>query len=548
MAVDLVANAENVLTGMFMARAIYGAEYIAPAFWVNGDNDAEKADDYRGYIESQGDWQVLDASDLATFNSRGGDAGFTANGLYDARVYAPATSSFDAQGLLAVKDGDTLVLTFRGTDGEDPAVVSGQAFSGVGMAAHYKAFKPLINAAYDYLKNHPEITDVIISGHSLGGAMVDVFTLVDAARFRDLRPDGLTIVSVASSGVPKDLGDFLGGIDATAATIVDKVITDVFGVEFVHHVIKSLNLPDDYISISNSDDRAHFPNNFPDVPEDFGLVPIVALKDNLQFGADTLFHLPNIGNSDVQYEDVFAHPFDFRGMGAEHNSALLWTNLQGLVTDALFQFYSGQDLIAGVTDYNHVPDLNGQPVALFAGFLKLNSPSFMNDQGERTLFGKVTADYILGMAGDDWEEGRGGADLLSGGLGDDRLLGGNGSDHLSGGFGTDLMKGGAGRDTFHYSDVRQSMPGDRADAIHGFEAGFDKIDVSPIDAEGGKVGRQAFEFIGTDGFTAEGQVRAIQIGSDTLLRFNTQGSGGAEMEILLTNINASTLTSDSFIL
>ena len=473
---------------------------------------------------------------------------FTANGLYDARVFAPATSTFDAQGLLAVKDGDTLVLTFRGTDGEDPAVVSGQAFTGAGMAAHYKAFKPLINAAYAYLQSHPEITDVVISGHSLGAAMVDVFTLVDAARFRALRPDGLTIVSVASSGVPKDLADFLGGIDTTAATIVDKVITDVFGVEFVHHVIKALHLPDDYISITNAGDRAHFPNNYPDIPEDIGLIPIVTLKHNLQFGGDTLFHLPNIGNTDVQYDSIFTHPFDFRGMGAEHNSALLWANLQGLVSDALFQFYSGQNLIAGVTDYNHVPDLNGKPVALFAGFLELNNPSYMNDHGGRTLHGKATADFILGMAGDDREEGNGGSDLLSGGLGDDRLLGGRGKDHVSGGLGTDVMNGGTGRDTFHYGDVRESRPDNRADIINGFEADFDRIDVSPIDAAAGKTGQQDFDFIGRSAFTGEGQVRAIQVGGNTLLLFNTHGTRGADMEILLTNVNASTLTGDSFIL
>ena len=205
MALDLVANSENVLTGMFVARAIYGAEYIDSAFWAGGDNDAEKADDYRGYVESQGNWKVLDESDFASFNDRGGEAGFTRNGLYDAKVYGPGSSSYDAQGLLSVKDGDTLVLTFRGTDGKDPAVENGQAFTGAGLSSHYKAFRPLINAAYQYLQDHPGITDVVVSGHSLGGALADVFALVDAERFRDLRPGGLTIVSVASSGVPKDL-------------------------------------------------------------------------------------------------------------------------------------------------------------------------------------------------------------------------------------------------------------------------------------------------------------------------------------------------------
>ena len=261
MSVDLSTKSGQVLTGMFMARAIYGAEYVDQAFWVGGDNDAEKADDYRGYIESQGNFKLLDTSDLPTFDTLGGKAYFTKNGLYDAKVHGPLVSSFYSQGLLAVKDGDTLVLTFRGTDGKDPAVENGQAWTGAGLSTHYKGFKSLIDAAYDYVRDHSEIENIVVSGHSLGGALVDVFTLIDAARFRNLRPDGLTLVSVASSGVPEDLSVYMGGIHRNAVKLVNKVIVDIFGVEIVIKVIDELIVPDDYISIANTRDRAHFPND-----------------------------------------------------------------------------------------------------------------------------------------------------------------------------------------------------------------------------------------------------------------------------------------------
>lgn len=548
MALDLAANSGNVLTGMFMARAIYGAEYIDSKFWVGGDNDAEKNDDYRGYIQSQGDWKVLDESDLASFNHRGGDAGFTKNGLYDARVYGPNSSTFDAQGMLSVKDGDTLVLTFRGTDGKDPAVENGQAFTGAGLSSHYKAFKPLINAAWQYLRDHPEITNMVVSGHSLGGALTDVFTLVDADRFRDLRPDGLTIVSVASSGIPIDLPLYMGGIDLHVAKLVDKVIVDVFGVEFITQEIRKLELPDDYISIANTMDRAHFPNDFPDIPEDFGLVPIITLKTNLQFGGDTLFRVPNIGNSDVQYYPVLSHPFDFRGMGAEHNSSLLWANLQGLVTDGLFEFYDGQSLTSGITNYNRVPDFNGKPVALFRGYLELDNPAIVNDQGARALSGNSGSDYILGLDGSDTIAGSGGSDLLSGGRGNDRVDGGTGKDVVSGGLGGDVLKGGGAGDTFHYGSVRESIARGDSDEVHGFEEDVDLIDVSNIDASAGLISNQKFDFIGSAGFSGEGQIRAVQIGADTLLLFNTKGEGGAEMEILLRNVDAAAIDADTFIL
>ena len=201
-----------------------------------------------------------------------------------------------------------------------------------------------------------------------------------------------------------------------------------------------------------------------------------------------------------------------------------------------------------MTNYNRTPDFNGEPVALFEGLLRLDDPSFKNDSGSRALIGKSGDDYILGLDGNDVMEGRGGRDLLSGGRGADKLYGGNGGDFLSGGLGSDLLVGGAGRDNFVYTAVEQSMRANRADLVRGFEPGFDLIDVSAIDAVTSEAGDQAFTFIGTDGFNGEGQIHAVKIGRDTLLRFNIDGQGGAEMEILLTHTNPATLGSDSFIL
>lgn len=549
MTVDIASQSAQLLAGAFLARATYGGEYIAPAFNVGGDNDAEKQDDYRGYVESQWNWQVLDASDLPTFNGRGGDARFTANGLYDARVEAGTTNSFDAQGLLAVKDGNTLVLAFRGTDGMDPAVEDGQAFTGYAIAANYKAFRPLINAAYDYMAAHPEITDLVVSGHSLGGAMADVFALKDAARFRELRPDGVTIVSLGSSGVPPDLPVFMGGLDPDAAVVLKKTIEIAPFITIKVPYIDSLILPADYISISNTEDRVHFPNNYPDVPEAPGLAPILTLKSNLQFGGDLLFNLPNIDNTDVQYHDVIEHPFDFRGMGAEHNSALLWTNLQGLVNDGLFKNYLNHSIIIGVTDYNTVPDFNGTPIALFEGYIDLDNPSDANDRGARTLTGTARGDYILGLSGHDRLSGLAGNDLLSGGDGDDVLLGGDGRDILLGGMGTDTLFGGFGADRFVFTDVAESVRGSARDVIREFSiAEGDRINLRAIDAMESVVGNQEFTFIGQAGFTGEGQIRAIQSGADTIVRINTAGAGNPEMEILLRNVIATTLTGDHFIL
>ena len=194
------------------------------------------------------------------------------------------------------------------------------------------------------------------------------------------------------------------------------------------------------------------------------------------------------------------------------------------------------------------PDFNGEPVALFEGLLRLDDPSFKNDSGSRALIGKSGDDYILGLDGNDVMEGRGGEDLLSGGRGTDKLNGGNGGDFLTGGLGADLLAGGAGRDNFVYTAAAQSLQGNKADLVRGFEPGFDLIDVTAIDAVAGEAGDQAFTFIGTDPFSGEGQIQAVKVGSDTLLRFNIDGQGVAEMQILLAHTRPASLGSDSFIL
>lgn len=551
MSVDIIAQSAQLLAGAFLARATYGAEYIDPQYNLPNDDDAEKNDDYRGYVESQtqGNWHLLDASDLPGFDSRGGDARFTSGGLYDARVVAPTTNTFDAQGLLAVEGGNTLVLSFRGTDGMDPAAEGGQAFTGAGLAAHYEAFAPLIDAAYAYLATHAEITDVVVSGHSLGGALVDVFTLKDAERFRDLRPGGLTLVSLASSGIPTDLPQFLDGIDPDAANIVQEVILHTPLGDITVPVIESLNLPDDYISISNTHDRTHFPNEFPDIPEDFGLIPIAPLKDNLQFGGDLLFDVPNIGNSDVQYYDPLEHPFDFRGMGAMHNSSLIWTNLQGLLRDGLFWNYQDQSIIVGVTNYNRVADNDGSPIALYEGYLELQNPTIKNDNGDRPLIGTANYDYILGFAGRDRLAGMEGSDLLSGGDGDDVMTGDAGNDRLLGGQGLDRLWGGGNGDRFVYGAISESLIGKTRDVINDFsQSEGDKLLLRGIDAMASLEGDQDFTFIGSGRFTAEGQINAVQLGDDTILRFNTRGSLVADMAVLLSNVDASLLTGADFIL
>jgi pimeloyl-ACP methyl ester carboxylesterase len=82
--------------------------------------------------------------------------------LFDDRAVADIYSKTDAQGHI------TLAIAFRGTDGIAIDKVLGW---GPQMKdAYYPLYKPLITAVKAYIASH-DVTDVLVTGHSLGAAM-----------------------------------------------------------------------------------------------------------------------------------------------------------------------------------------------------------------------------------------------------------------------------------------------------------------------------------------------------------------------------------------
>jgi Ca2+-binding RTX toxin-like protein len=156
-------------------------------------------------------------------------------------------------------------------------------------------------------------------------------------------------------------------------------------------------------------------------------------------------------------------------------------------------------------------------------------------------------DSIVGNLGANVLQGAGGNDFLDGLAGNDFISAGSGNDFIKGGAGVDKIFGGSGADRFMYNSTADSGVGaGNRDVITGFEHGVDKIDLQAVDAKVGVVGNQAFTFIGSSSFTAEGQVRAFFDGTNTIVRLNTSGATGAESEIQLSgNV---TLTASDFVL
>jgi Ca2+-binding RTX toxin-like protein len=179
--------------------------------------------------------------------------------------------------------------------------------------------------------------------------------------------------------------------------------------------------------------------------------------------------------------------------------------------------------------------------------------------GNDLLTGGNGNDTLNGDNGNDTLNGGAGADSLNGGAGNDVLNGGAGNDVLIGGLGRDTLNGGAGNDIYRYNSVAESPTGvANRDVIQGFGDTIfnnDRIDLSTIDARPlTPFFNDAFVFIGAAAFTAPGQVRAINAGSDKLIQVNTVGFGffpfgnPPEMEIRLAGGSNLTIGADDFFL
>lgn len=153
---------------------------------------------------------------------------------------------------------------------------------------------------------------------------------------------------------------------------------------------------------------------------------------------------------------------------------------------------------------------------------------------------------VTGSSANDKITGDDRANLLDGGVGADQLNGGAGADRLIGGLAGDKLTGGLGADRFIYREFNQSVAATGRDVINDFsQAQGDLINVAAIDAIAGGVDN-AFVFIGNAAFSAAGQLRYFNSGTQTIIQADGNGDGIADMEIVLAG--SMTLVAADFIL
>ncbi|MER3590394.1 MAG: type 1 secretion target domain protein, partial [Mastigocladus sp. ERB_26_1] len=132
--------------------------------------------------------------------------------------------------------------------------------------------------------------------------------------------------------------------------------------------------------------------------------------------------------------------------------------------------------------------------------------------------------------------GGSGNDELSGGKGKDALNGDDGDDQIIASLGEDELTGGAGRDRFIYQDVQS-----QGDTITDFDHNQDAIDLRQIMSGPAYSGSNKFS----------DYLEFPQVGSDTAVRLDMDGSqksGGFENLMILSNVDASSLSPSNFVL
>ena len=151
----------------------------------------------------------------------------------------------------------------------------------------------------------------------------------------------------------------------------------------------------------------------------------------------------------------------------------------------------------------------------------------------------ITTNDLTGTDGDD---------ILTGTSNSETIRGLNGNDTLIGGQGSDRLIGEGGKDIFKYSDPNESQPGTNSRDNVSLNRGFDRIDLSEIDANLNLSGNQSFNFVGTSSFDGvSGQVRYDAL--DNVIQAEIQGDGNRTVDLeIQSSVGFSSLSASDFIL
>ncbi|KQT01559.1 hypothetical protein ASG42_26420 [Rhizobium sp. Leaf391] len=311
----------------------------------------------------------------------------------------------DAQVLVGTIDGKrTLSISFRGTDEIGPDFVDYGRFTN-----HLERFRPLLDALKEYASDSANgIGQVLISGHSLGGATAQMFL----AELKATRPDLYKITSGVTIGSP-------GGDTDTSQPILQ------------NNKLLNIMHTDDLIAMIG----------------DYGNALVTGAKSLIESGIGNF--LGPLG----KIAAGFALDFILEGKSRVGPVVRLVSDKADLphLEEHIKTYYldSLRELALTQKDYQYVKEL---------AFITEPPGTFAYNSDKQFVIGKTSADALYGEIE---------SEMLFGRAGNDKIFAGGGSDVVFSGAGADTIQGGIGTDSLHGTKI--DLAGDRMEDFSGGE-------------------------------------------------------------------------------
>jgi len=548
-----VANPVYTDTGVVFAQfgemglfsTLYLAAYELQSHEVTGTFNANATP---AANELDGPLYFLQTSDLPTLApAPSGDPENPQNGLVDGFY-----TSGNAAALVGRTD-DAMFISFRGTNGPGDSLPDWGA-----QFLHVQDFYDLIASIETYLGNHPEITHLYLTGHSLGSSMADYWT----SYFNNTSPVSIIVdnVSFAAPGVFTNLPEFDNAASFRMAGDVIGIpafFSDNFGDmnEFVNNLVLQIGAVDIH--------SMHVYNQYVEFIQSQGIT-----LDNMT----ELFH-------GVDYDRLIVYSQVANEAALNLNVGADYSEIYGSGAHEIMLGGAGFDFLQGFGGIDHIDGGTGNDT-LGGGsggdfiFGDTGNDKILGNTGNDVIEGEGGNDTIYGQGGNDTIYGGGASDEISGGANADEIYGGDGSDTLDGGaqgdiidggLGVDIiiggtqqdtMTGGGGSDTFVFAstgETNATVRDDRhaltwsADIIMDFDASNDIIDLSEIDALRFRFG-DTFTFVGEADLIAfnRGELSYYHAGGSTIVHGSNDGDIWSDFAIRLIGIHD--LTESNFIL
>ena len=395
------------------------------------------------------------------------------------------------------RSGDAIVISFRGTnDNGTNSADSGNTIhpdrdDWTVMQRHYSLLQPFIDAVDSYISSNSGISNVYVTGHSLGGAMaIRYMGTHSGTKYSSITFAAPGFVDIVNGGAYYPDRDRVTHIEINGDVVPD---SGAHGGRAIHF---EGNETDEVFQLAANHSMDYYRQITDSVdPQSWQRI--------LNESGD-----PEVFLGGQRVGDRFIVDGRVSGTNGLMSSSYQNDTLTDPATHDYEIFYGGigNDVLTGGSD----------------------NELMLGGSGDDTIRSNGAADRLFGDAGNDLLDGGSGDDVLNGGDGNDILIGGSGADNLTGGNGSDIFK--------------FLSPSEGRDTIQDFQHGTDKLQFAIAGFS------QSANFVsGTNPVAANSTPAFLYNTTTGVLSYDSNGSNWFGVDELVTLAGQPTLTASDFL-